>query len=607
MKLLFSIAIIVTSLFTQAQIPAGSLIWLKADAGVYTDAGITPAANGQTIQQWNDQSGNGYNVSQTTAVRKPTFIAAASDGKPALQFSGAQIMSTLATVNWNATNVANFFIVCKTSIANAMLFESSPDVNSYYGCVYMVDNYTTSSNGIAAALKDVNGGFRNFKNAAGFIPCTKIYQVTFDMTQTGSAIINVKLNNVSLADNNGYGNANPTGLLNYPIYIGSRSDLTYPLNGNISEIIAYKNALTPAEANTVYNYLNNKYFSGTGTAQFTALPSTTITGNSILDDASYKHGFNSANNNQVITSVKDNCLDLGTITPTVYSDANAALNGGKYTMRRHYVIKTTINPAGTKRARIYYTNADFANLQAVVPTLTSARQLAVEKFSGPNEGGVYDPTGKTLTVIPAAQITTGTAFGQNYLEFDVTSFSEFWIYTGILNLPLKFISFTAQQCNKNAVCLEWKTASEQFVSHFDIERSEDGRVFKSVGSKAALNQAANSYNTTDDVSSMVNNTKIFYRLKQIDTDGKFTYSEVRTVLHTNKISLNIYPNPVTDILNIPDWMQIKKIELLDVSGRLLLDIKPQATLNINTLLKGNYILKVQMKSGEVLTEKIIKK
>ena len=605
MKLLFTLTFTVISLFTKAQIPAGSLIWLKADAGVYTDAGITPATNGQAVQQWNDQTVNGYNVSQTTAARKPTFVAVASDGKPALQFSGAQLMNSLSIVDWSATNVANFFIVCKTTSPNSMLFESCPDLSSYNGGVYMIDNYTYQSQGIAAALRGTNA-YRAFKNLAGFIPCTKIYQITFDMTQTPSAMINVKLNNVSLADDAGYGTTSATGLINYLIHIGARSDLTYPLNGNISEIIAYKNALTPAEVTTVYNYLNNKYFSGTGTAQFTSLPTTNVSGNTILDDATYKHGYNSANTNQVIASVKDNCLNLGTITPTVYVDANAALNGGKYTMRRHNVIKVASNPAGTKRARIYYTNADFTDLQAVVPTLTSASQLAVEKFSGLNEGGVYDPTGKTLTVIPAAQIKTGTAFGQNYLEFDIASFSEFWIYTQNAVLPLKFLSFNAQECNKNSVCLNWKTANEQNVSHFEIERSEDGMVFKSIDTKAAMNQSLNTYNTTDEVASLAKSTKIFYRIKQIDTDGKFTYSNVRTVLHTDKISLGIYPNPTSNVLNIAGWMNIKQMQLFDVSGRILLEIKPQAILNISTLLKGNYILKVQMKSGEVLMEKIMK-
>ncbi|HMW26649.1 MAG TPA: hypothetical protein PKC51_08420, partial [Ferruginibacter sp.] len=60
MKQLATLALLLfCTLFSHAQIPApGNILWLKADAGAYSDAGITPAVNGQTVQQWNDQSGN---------------------------------------------------------------------------------------------------------------------------------------------------------------------------------------------------------------------------------------------------------------------------------------------------------------------------------------------------------------------------------------------------------------------------------------------------------------------------------------------------------------------------------------------------------------------
>lgn len=54
---------------------SGLKLWLKADAGVYSDAGITLAADGGTIRQWNDQSGSGNHVSQATSGNRPTWIA----------------------------------------------------------------------------------------------------------------------------------------------------------------------------------------------------------------------------------------------------------------------------------------------------------------------------------------------------------------------------------------------------------------------------------------------------------------------------------------------------------------------------------------------------
>lgn len=63
-------------------------LWLDAAVGVYVDAGVTPATNGQTVQQWNDQSGNGNNATQATSTNRPTFTTGLVNSLPALVFDG---------------------------------------------------------------------------------------------------------------------------------------------------------------------------------------------------------------------------------------------------------------------------------------------------------------------------------------------------------------------------------------------------------------------------------------------------------------------------------------------------------------------------------------
>ena len=255
-----------------------------------------------------------------------------------------------------------------------------------------------------------------------------------------------------------------------------------------------------------------------------------------------------------------------------------------------------------------YTNALYAEFKLDGPSVTSAVQLVVTKDDGPNEDGWYNPSVCTRTFIPAAQITSSTAFGQKYLEFDVTVYSEFWIHTGSGVLPLKFLSFNAQYCNKNSVCLNWKTANEQNVSHFEIERSGDGIVFKTVGTKTANNQLANSYTSVDDISAFQNSRQIFYRIKKIDSDGKFSYSTAQIVKPFGKNPITVYPNPASETVNIRGWNNIKQMQLYDVSGRLLNEWQlATPSININNLMSGTYLLKLRMKTGEILQEKIIKK
>jgi hypothetical protein len=67
------------------------VLWLKADSGVYSDAGSTLANNNDTVQQWNDQSGNGNNATQGTSANRPTFKTSQQNGLAAVEFSGSPV------------------------------------------------------------------------------------------------------------------------------------------------------------------------------------------------------------------------------------------------------------------------------------------------------------------------------------------------------------------------------------------------------------------------------------------------------------------------------------------------------------------------------------
>ncbi len=87
--------------------------WWKADAGVYSDAGSTPANDNDTVQQWNDQSGNGRHFSQATATNRPTYRTAIVNGKPVIRFDGVDnFMATAATMtNFMTSTAGTIFVV----------------------------------------------------------------------------------------------------------------------------------------------------------------------------------------------------------------------------------------------------------------------------------------------------------------------------------------------------------------------------------------------------------------------------------------------------------------------------------------------------------------
>lgn len=590
------------------------VLWLKADAGAYTDAGTTLATNNQTIQQWNDQSCSGFNATQADVSKRPTLHQYAFNGKPALWFDGANGNYFLNNITNNpviAGGERTVFVYgkrdCNTHAGGGVggtlfTFRRTPLINTL---TYGANTYGTP----VYIYSDANGVGNNNASIASAMIDTALNQftITYKVPAAGSQI-SCYINGLAQTVNQAGGAVvAETGTNGFTV--GHREDQPdLDWSGWIAEVIVYDRVLTDGERIAVENYLQTKYGKTAIPPQFTGLPATNPYSSNIdIQDAAWRHSYNSGDNSKVIASVKANCFDLGTITGIVYNDATAGQYNGQRYMRRHYVINSTLDPAGTKRVRLYYTNADFADLQTYIPSLTAASQLAVTKYDGTNEDGVYDPSGGVTVIIPSSQITTGTVFGVNYLEFDITGFSEFWIHTGFAALPLNFISFSVQKCIGNTVCLNWKTANEQNVSHFEIQRSVDGRTFTAVATKAANNQSTNIYNTADDIASLQSSGQIYYRIKQIDADGRFSYTNIQLVKLTDKITISIYPNPASDLVNIVGWNNVVKMQFYDATGKQLKQWNAaQSSINMSNYATGIYILKMNLANGDTKIEKIKK-
>lgn len=113
-------------------------------------------------------------------------------------------------------------------------------------------------------------------------------------------------------------------------------------------------------------------------------------------------------------------------------------------------------------------------------------------------------------------------------------------------LPVQLTDFTASLAPNRAVRLAWETASELNNDHFEVQRSADGRVFTAVGQVRGHGSAvqANSYSFTDAAPGGA--TTYYYRLRQVDTDGRFDFSPVRAVTlaaGSSPVQVAVAPNP----------------------------------------------------------------
>jgi len=169
-------------------------------------------------------------------------------------------------------------------------------------------------------------------------------------------------------------------------------------------------------------------------------------------------------------------------------------------------------------------------------------------------------------------------------------------------LPIELISFNAEVADNHAVELSWQTASEINNDFFTIEKSKDAKDWKEV---KIIDGAGNSseklsYKSVDE---RPYSGISYYRLKQTDFDGKFTYSDIEVVtrngLEENEI--NIYPNPGTDQMTIEgNKVELSEFALYNIYGQnvsTLLKITGQntssITIDISRLSNGIYTLKTK--------------
>ncbi|NDK54445.1 T9SS type A sorting domain-containing protein [Pontibacter fetidus] len=174
-------------------------------------------------------------------------------------------------------------------------------------------------------------------------------------------------------------------------------------------------------------------------------------------------------------------------------------------------------------------------------------------------------------------------------------------------LPVSLVSFQGK-LNADGVMLKWVTASEKDNDRFEIERSADGKTFKTIATVkgAGTSNSKLNYSYLDTVLPL---TIVYYRLKQVDMDGTFVYSRTVTVQpapHTGKSLVTLYPNPATENVNL-DLRLLPQgdytVTIVSMDGRVVNRYQLQSGVNhqveIGHLAAGKYIIRVQ---GQHFTE-----
>ena len=597
------------------------------------------------VSVWYDQSGNGYNATQSTTAGLPTIVTNGvinrDNGRPSVYTNGATGFLEYGPI----TQLAGTTPVTRMEVVRSR------------------------STGIIA----ITEGLGNFQLDLQLFPANIWVQfedgnivaaAPVSSTQNLMSINSVRNNGASqLYINTALLGSTAAGILPFsaPVigYVGVRLDY---LTGNssgpgaFSETILFNSVLSAADRQAI-NYNESWYYS----LGFAPCSSTqaALSPNGTTTKALYACTLNNLGTtwdyyydpahplNLLFAIAKDpgntganpgfvaDSVNLTTTSNPAGTTVGYLTNtDGIFAMGRYWNVYTHTPLASPVNIRFFYNPADTVIIYNGGLALKNAFNLSSMSnllwFKTIGDPFAYD----SLTAIPTATIkgpfiyltpVYGTMNGVNYAEFDgVTSFSGgtgvYIITNTLITLPVTISSFTGS-CVNNAVLLSWTTQSESNSLRFDIQRSADGSSWEQIGQVGAAGNSSitKSYNFTDvnPLSSPGNN---YYRLRLVDADGQYVYSRVVLVSMCDATEatqvLKVVPNPFGSEMQItctvPGSAPVE-VQIRDITGATVIRQKYNATkgnnvfnlTNLNTLAKGTYIVLV-VQEGVVGVGKVIK-
>ncbi|MDB5229164.1 MAG: hypothetical protein JWN78_3357, partial [Bacteroidota bacterium] len=361
------------------------------------------------------------------------------------------------------------------------------------------------------------------------------------------------------------------------------------------------------------------------TTSSTVLASSASCSYCVMNDGNIRSFYN--NTGKLIARIEDDAV----VTP-------GALNETEICTRMDATVQTvmdnlgnvqpylqrqwTIHPVNNTSAivTLYFTAAELAALQSRANNTIyqfSGFALGVTKYPGGSSGTFTGPATSNGEAVTAIFSPYGSDF---QAQFRVNTFSTFYIHPALFPfspLPVELTSFTGwNEANENK--LQWKTASENNTVRFEIEKSSAAAVWTMIGQVAASGNSnqLRTYGLNDNVPFAGNN---YYRLKIIDADGKFTYSNIINIPLGNVVVnniRNIYPNPTSGQLTVEIQSTASydcKVMVYDIVGKKVFEKTSALDKGLNTIdlnfsafAKGAYILHLIDPDGKIHTAKFIK-
>lgn len=317
-----------------------------------------------------------------------------------------------------------------------------------------------------------------------------------------------------------------------------------------------------------------------------------------------------------------NCHGGGSYAPTInvqlLNIANAPVTeyipGANYTLRISLTAASGTPQWGFQTTSVNAgTNTNLNSWGATLPlntnnTAISSGRNYIEQITRLNSGIINIPWQAPLasygTVrfysIGNAVNSNGNSGGDNATTTNTLTISE-----GVV--PVKLTVFNAKKIN-NVATLFWQTAQEVNNHYFNIERSSTGNNFTTIGKVQGNGTTSILSNYTFADKAAIQGIN-FYRLAQTDLDGRINYSPIITHKNTKaNATFTVLPNPVANFIMLQNAAYADKFyTIVNSSGQTVSKgIIQNQKIDVSTISKGNYFLRIVDENGEVLVGSFVK-
>jgi hypothetical protein len=165
------------------------------------------------------------------------------------------------------------------------------------------------------------------------------------------------------------------------------------------------------------------------------------------------------------------------------------------------------------------------------------------------------------------------------------------LYNGVYNLPVELTQFSAS-CSENTTNINWQTATEHNSAYFEVLKSRDGESWNSLTTVNAAGNSSEAINYS--ISDNTDASTVYYKLNQVDKDGKSQEYGPISANCTKNISLFISPNPTNgefNLIGMEHFGTITSLEIKDASGKVVKVLDPTTSkFSCESLKAGIYFL-----------------